>query len=55
MTDHLLSTVPTQHGFTEPNMFLSETEHLPAVDRAVPGQRTVNEIPAQRESADDRR
>jgi len=55
MTDHMISTVPTQrhdtHAFTEANAFLSETDHLPAVDRTVPGQRTVNEVPTQREHA----
>lgn len=57
MTDQMISTVPHQrvveHAFTEPNTFLSETSRIPAADRALPGQRTMDEVPAQREDHED--
>jgi len=48
--DAFAADAPTNHAFTEPNPFLSETGHLQVGASVTPMQRTLNEVPTQRES-----
>lgn len=49
--DAVSTDAPANHAFTEPNPFLSETGHLNVDGRTAPMQRTINEIPTQRDHA----
>ena len=45
------TAAPVNHAFTEPNPFLSETGPLRVEGRTTPMQRTINEVPTQRDQA----
>jgi len=48
--DTVAANASVPHAFTEPNPFLSETGHLQVGSSVTPMQRTLNEVPTQRES-----
>jgi hypothetical protein len=50
--DTVATSSPT-YTFTEPNPFLSETGHLHVGTSVTPLQRTLNEVPTQRERKSD--
>jgi hypothetical protein len=51
--DTVATSSPTTYTFTEPNPFLSETGHLQVGSSVTPMQRTLNEVPTQRERESD--
>jgi hypothetical protein len=51
--DTVATSSPTTYTFTEPNPFLSETGHLQVGTSVTPMQRTLNEVPTQRERESD--